>query len=82
MLRPAGEMALFLTDYSLGFLGLRDGCWKYVFEINASVSQLFDVCRDPGETTNLASAHADRVKAYRDRVSDWSTAQKARVENR
>ena len=82
MLDPGGRMALFLTDYSLGLLGLRDGCWKYVFEINTAASQLFDICRDPGETTNLAGAEPQRVKAYRDRVSDWSAAQKARVERR
>jgi len=79
MLRPDSRMALFLTDYSLGLLGLRDGCWKYVFEINTAASQLFDVCRDPSETKNLAGAEPQRVKAYRDRVSDWSAAQKARV---
>jgi lipoteichoic acid synthase len=76
-LRPASRMALMFTDYSLGLLGLRDGCWKYVFEINAARSSLFDVCRDPLETANRAASQADRVTAYRDRLAQWSAAQRA-----
>jgi arylsulfatase A-like enzyme len=77
MLRPAPRMALMFTDYSLGLLGLRDGCWKYVFEINSGQSALFDVCRDPFETTNRAAAQTDRVTAYRDRLAQWGAAQRA-----
>jgi len=77
MFRPAPRMALMFTDYSLGLLGLRDGCWKYVFEINSAQSTLFDVCRDPLETANRAASQADRVMAYRDRLAHWSAAQRA-----
>ena len=28
-------MALFATDYSLGFLGLRDGRWKFIYELES-----------------------------------------------
>lgn len=79
LLRPGARMALFFTDYSLGLLGLRDGCWKYIFETNAARSKLFDVCVDPQERADLSDAHDTRVNAYRDRVIQWSTAQKARV---
>ena len=50
LLRPESRMALFYTDYSLGWLGLTDGCWKYLYEIDSRRSRLFDVCEDPGET--------------------------------
>jgi len=76
-LRSAARMALMFTDYSLGLLGLRDGCWKYVFEINSAQSTLYDVCRDPFETTNRAGSQTDRVTAYRDRLAQWSAAQRA-----
>ena len=33
MLDGAPRMALFFADYSLGLLGLRDGPWKFVYEI-------------------------------------------------
>jgi arylsulfatase A-like enzyme len=79
LLHPGSRMALMFTDYSLGLLGLRDGCWKYGFEINSGRSTLFDLCRDPRETDNRAAFHADRVTAYRDRVAQWGAAQRAFV---
>ena len=47
LLGPEPRMALFFTDYSIGWLGLADGCWKYLFEMDAGRSRLFDVCADP-----------------------------------
>jgi arylsulfatase A-like enzyme len=79
LLDPESRMALFFTDYSLGWLGLRDGCWKYLFEIDARRSQLFDVCSDHDESRDRSVEFPDRVKAYRDRVEEWAAAQKARV---
>jgi arylsulfatase A-like enzyme len=78
-LRSGRRMALFMTDYSLGLLGLRDGCWKYIHQVDAGRSKLFDVCSDPGETRDRSSDQAARVDAYRERVLRWSTAQRALV---
>jgi arylsulfatase A-like enzyme len=66
------RMALFMTDYSLGLLGLRDGCWKYIFEVDAGRSKLFDVCTDPGETRDRSSDQVVRADAYRARALAWS----------
>ena len=60
------EMALFYTDYSLGFLGLRDGRWKFIYTLDSGRSKLFDLVADPGETRDLASGQPGRVNAYRD----------------
>ncbi len=79
LLDPRPRMALFYTDYSLGLLGLQDGCWKYHLEIDASRSRLFDTCADPGETTDLAAAMAGRVHAYSDRVRAWTSATRAAI---
>ena len=54
LLRPEPRMALFFTDYSIGWLGLADGCWKYLYEMDSGRSRLFDVCDDPGETRDRA----------------------------
>jgi arylsulfatase A-like enzyme len=82
-LLPAdSRIALFYTDYSIGWLGLADGCWKYLYEIDSRRSRLFDVCADPGETVDRASEHRGRVVAYRDRVIAWAGAQKELVERR
>jgi arylsulfatase A-like enzyme len=76
LLSPEPRMALFFTDYSIGWLGLADGCWKYLFEMDAGRSRLFDVCADPGETRDRAPELPERVISYRTRVRDWAAAQK------
>ena len=82
LLRPGRRMALFLTDYSLGWLGLRDGCFKYMFEIDAARSKLFDVCRDPREAADMSASGLERarVERYRDRVQQWSAAVRRSVQ--
>jgi len=71
LLEPRPRMSLFFTDYSLGFLGVRDGCWKLIFETGGRRSKLYDVCADPGETQDIAASHADRVAAYRAHLEKW-----------
>ena len=76
-LLPAGSrMALFYTDYSIGWLGLADGCWKYLYELDSKRSRLFDVCSDPGETRDRAPDYPTHALAYRDRVLEWAAAQR------
>ena len=77
LLDPRPRLALFFTDYALGWLGLRDGCWKYLYEIDSSRSHLFDVCRDPGETVDHGAAEKARVAIYRDRLVRWSAARRS-----
>jgi hypothetical protein len=82
LLRPEPRMALFFTDYSVGWLGLTDGCWKYLFEVDSGRSHLFDVCDDPGESSERASEFPDRVSSYRTRVREWAAAQKDTIGRR
>jgi lipoteichoic acid synthase len=77
LLEPRDRMALFYTDYTLGWLGLRDGCWKLMHEVESRRSRLFDVCADPAETRDLSANEPVRVTAYRDRLERWSAAQRA-----
>ena len=80
LLAADSRMALFYTDYSIGWLGLADGCWKYLYEIDSQRSHLFDLCTDPGETRERTTDHADRVARYRDRVVAWARTQKDRIQ--
>ncbi|HET9531591.1 MAG TPA: sulfatase-like hydrolase/transferase, partial [Blastocatellia bacterium] len=73
------EMALFYTDYSLGLLGLRDGRWKYIYEIDSGRSKLFDLSEDADEANDLARHYPERVTAYRNLLARWSAAQKALI---
>ena len=72
-------MALFFTDYSLGLLGLRDGCIKFIHEMESNRSRMFDVCRDPDERIDISSGQRSRAAHYREILEGWSAAQVARV---
>jgi hypothetical protein len=82
LLGPDPRMALFFTDYSIGWLGLADGCWKYLFEMDSGRSRLFDVCVDPGESRDRAVDFPERASAYRERVRAWAGAQKEAIGRR
>lgn len=79
MLFTEQRMALFFADYSQALLGLRDGRWKFLHEVESGRLRLFDLEADPDERTNLAEQHADRVQIYRDRLTRWSSASRAFV---
>ena len=75
LLDGANNMALFFTDYSLGFLGLSDGCWKFIFETDSVRSKLFDTCKDSGETTDVSTKERERVRVYQERLERWISSQ-------
>jgi arylsulfatase A-like enzyme len=79
LLEPTHRLALFYADYSLGLLGLRDGRWKFIYELESGRSKLFDLVTDRTETKNLAETHLEQVKAYRDHLRNWAAAQRASV---
>jgi hypothetical protein len=73
------HLALYCTDYSLGLVGLRDGRWKLIHELESGRSRLFDVEHDPGERQDLAADYPERVAAYREHLLRWCSAQKFRI---
>jgi arylsulfatase A-like enzyme len=79
MLDPAPRTALFFADYSLGLLGLRDGRWKFIYEIGSGRKELFDMDRDPREVVNLAAKHGRDASWYETTVRSWSRAQKSYI---
>jgi hypothetical protein len=79
LLDPRSRLALFCTDYSLAFVGLRDGGWKMIHELDSGRSQLFDLDADPDETAEVGQSHRDLVDAYLDHLLRWSAAQKYRI---
>jgi arylsulfatase A-like enzyme len=79
LLDSTSRMALFYTDYSLGLLGLRDGRWKFVYELGSGRGKLFDLATDPDEEKNLAIQEPERVKAYRVHLKNWAAAQRALI---
>jgi hypothetical protein len=79
LLSTESRMALFCTDYSLGLLGLRDGRWKMIHELDSGRSQLFDLLTDPEEKSDLSEQMRERTAVYRDHLLRWAAAQKFRV---
>jgi len=79
VLQARSTMSLFYTDYSLTLMGVRDGRWKYLYEMESGRSKLFDVVADPEESKDLAPMHAERASAYRERVCEWASVQKALI---
>ncbi len=79
MLGDAPRMALFFTDYSLGLLGLRDGPWKFVYEIGSGRTKLYDLDRDPREVTDLTAREPARASWYGQVVRGWSNEQKSYI---
>jgi phosphoglycerol transferase MdoB-like AlkP superfamily enzyme len=79
LLDAQSGMALFCTDYSIGLLGLRDGDWKMIHELETGRSRLFDLRTDPEEQQDLSPLHAERTEVYRDHLLRWAVAQKYRI---
>ena len=78
LLEASPRVSLSFTDYSLGWLALQDGPWKYILELESGRSMLFDLGRDPLELVNLAGEQPLRVAAYREHAEAWSRAERAR----
>jgi glucan phosphoethanolaminetransferase (alkaline phosphatase superfamily) len=79
VLSSTPRMALFFADYSLGLLGLRDGRWKFVYEIESGRVKLFNLETDPGELSNVSTSQPTRVAWYSEIVRGWSSAQKTHI---
>jgi phosphoglycerol transferase MdoB-like AlkP superfamily enzyme len=79
LLSGPARVALFCTDYALGLLGLRDGRWKAIHEVESGRTKLFDLEADPGEEHDVAQEHPERVEVYREHLLNWSAAQRFRL---
>jgi phosphoglycerol transferase MdoB-like AlkP superfamily enzyme len=78
MLDAGNRMALFATDYSLALLGLRDGCFKFIYEVEARRGKLFDLCSDEEERRDLSAVERTRAAAYAERLMRWNAAMQER----
>ena len=55
-------------------LGIREGSWKYIFDLREGVDELYDLDRDPNEQQNLAMAQPERCARLRQRLAAWTEA--------
>jgi lipoteichoic acid synthase len=79
LLVPTPRVARFFTDHATTQVGLRDGRWKLIHEVEAGRSRLFDLDVDPGETRDLAESDPARTSRYRDHLLGWLDSQRDRI---
>lgn len=53
-------------------LAIRDGQWKFLCMRDGTVPQLYDVTKDAGEKTNLASKEPELTAKYTKMALDWN----------
>jgi uncharacterized sulfatase len=52
-------------------LAVRDGRWKLLCDYDGDAPKLYDLAQDPGETTNLATEHAELVQRLKIALLAW-----------
>jgi hypothetical protein len=62
-------------------LGLRDGQWKFIYDVDGDRTELYDLKNDPREKKNLAAVRKDQVAKYRDRVLSWESFYRELIPN-
>jgi arylsulfatase A-like enzyme len=55
-------------------LGVREGAWKYIFDLREGTEELYRLDLDPTEQRNLASAERARCARLRQRLAAWAEA--------
>ncbi|MBW2261587.1 MAG: sulfatase-like hydrolase/transferase [Deltaproteobacteria bacterium] len=75
------HMALLSTMYRDKLIGVRDGPYKYILNLETGAVELYDLEKDPGEKENIAFQHAERTEVYRNRLMEWREFQRYLIEN-
>jgi len=55
-------------------LGVREGRWKYIYDLREAVDELYDLERDPLEQRNLAAVEPRVALRLRQRLAAWAEA--------
>jgi arylsulfatase A-like enzyme len=52
-------------------LGLREGNFKYIYNVTRGRDELYDLTQDPDEHVNLASTRREACAVWRQRLAAW-----------
>ncbi|MFN2509501.1 MAG: sulfatase [Chthoniobacterales bacterium] len=78
--RPA--RAYFMAIAGGDVFGVREGDWKYIYDVTTGQESLFHLASDPNEQRNLATREPERAKQLRQRVAAWVTFEDAFLQGR
>jgi arylsulfatase A-like enzyme len=65
------HMIYFYADWQRHYLGLRDGQWKYIYNVDRERHELYDLDHDRTEQDDLAYRYPAQVEAYAARARNW-----------
>jgi arylsulfatase A-like enzyme len=52
-------------------LGLREGDWKYIYNVTRGHDELYNLAKDPQEQNNVAESDLDKCRRLRQRLAAW-----------
>ena len=55
-------------------LGVREGTWKYIYDLREGTEELYRLDLDPTEQRNLAATERARCSRLRQRLAAWAEA--------
>jgi lipoteichoic acid synthase len=65
------HMLYFYADWQRHYLGLRDGQWKYIYNVDRERHELYDLAHDSAEEHNLALRYPNQIDAYAKRTLNF-----------
>jgi arylsulfatase A-like enzyme len=69
--------AFFMAIAAGDVFGVREGEWKYMFDVTSGQESLFQLSRDPDEQQNVVANEPERAKRLRERLAAWVTFEEA-----
>jgi arylsulfatase A-like enzyme len=78
LLDPGPRVARFFTDFGVPHIGLRDGRWKLILDLEADRARLYDMAVG-GEREDRAPLEPGRVERYRRHLAAWWRHQQHRI---
>ncbi|MEP6809663.1 MAG: sulfatase [Chthoniobacterales bacterium] len=69
--------AFFMAIAGGSVFGVREGDWKYIYDVTTGRESLFNLRNDPKEQRDLSAQEAARMKPLRERVAAWVSFEEA-----
>ncbi|MDQ6939355.1 MAG: sulfatase-like hydrolase/transferase [Verrucomicrobiota bacterium] len=69
--------AFFMAIAGGDIFGVRDGDWKYIYDVTSARESLFNLASDPTEQHDVRTSEPERAKNLRQRVAAWVTFEDA-----